>query len=338
MTPMPKPRVCMSCESVREGARCEVCGDTLLHLSDETDRYIVRTAIQRPSALEMVAFLSTCAIAVIGVLLLDGAARVAAEGLITVGAFVSLAVVMVLVRMSRRRAWGLASSDLEGELERAERKSDVLEMITGVPLWAVVICLAIHAARALSPAIEAALAPFALRLDDVREGNIGPSVIAHALLHRDVVHVLFNCAALILFGSPLEMRVRRAGVLLLLLAGIVAGAFAQPLLMAGGTTMVGISGGVYAWIAAPAVLDPNMRSVFTVRGVAIPVPMWLRVALMMLLYTGIDALVGRGSIAIFAHLGGACAGLLVAILLRWVKPRPSYARWRAEHQARADRV
>lgn len=197
--------------------------------------------------------------------------------------------------------------------------------------------MAVHAARASSVTIEQTLAPLALRLGDLREGTLGASLIGHAALHAGAAHLILNGVAILVFGHPLSLRVRRTGTLLLLIGGIVGGAIAQSLLSTSpDTMMVGISGGVYAWLAAPAVLDPHLRTVFALRGFAIPMPMWLRVVLSILLFAGIDAVVSAGAIAVFAHLGGAIAGIVLAILLRAMAPSPSYARWRAAHERRAD--
>ena len=39
---------------------------------------------------------------------------------------------------------------------------------------------------------------------------------------------------------------------------------------------------------------------------------------------------------VFAHLGGNTAGIVLAIPLGAMAPSPSYARWRAAHERRAD--
>lgn len=175
-------------------------------------------------------------------------------------------------------------------------------------------------------------------------------LFSYALVHNfaSPLHVVLNALALYFFGLVVESNRGPKTVVFLFAAGVLAGGFAFLLLEiardGGAAPLIGASAGVYALIAAAAAIAPNMETIFRM-------PLWVLAAI----YVGMDVVSfltslryagGSSSVAYVAHLGGAAAGLLLA--LRGVSDtrlefgpfsslRGRYARWSEGRRAEAVR-
>jgi len=145
--------------------------------------------------------------------------------------------------------------------------------------------------------------------------------LSSAFLHSGVLHLVFNMAVLLFIGRQLEAPLGSAATAVLLVAGAYAGAFAQWLADPGSTAIVvGASGAISALIAVFALIFS--RSQAPAIG---PIPShWVRALWLAAAWIGVQLLLGFaggagfGNIAIWAHVGGFVAGLLLARpLLRW---------------------
>ncbi|RVT90878.1 rhomboid family intramembrane serine protease [Sphingomonas crocodyli] len=148
--------------------------------------------------------------------------------------------------------------------------------------------------------------------------------LSATLLHAGIVHLGFNLLILVYCGRSVEAAVGTFGTLLLYLIGAYAAALAQylasPLDM---SPMIGASGAISALFGAYALLfgrprDSNMppRVAYALNVV------WLAVA-----WVGIQLMIGFAmpgagfTVAIWAHIGGFLAGLLLARPLLLLKYR-----------------
>lgn len=145
--------------------------------------------------------------------------------------------------------------------------------------------------------------------------------LSSAFLHAGVLHLVFNLVVLLFIGRQLEAPLGAAATAVLLVAGAYAGAFAQWAADPSSTIiLVGASGAISALIAMFALIFS--RSQTPAIG---PIPAhWVRALWLAAAWIGLQLLLGFaggagfGNIAIWAHVGGFIAGLLLARpLLRW---------------------
>lgn len=318
---------------------CPTCGEERLDLSDAVDLAIVKTALTRST---VGAGLVGVGAGIVGytVLAFADPGRPTIDPVLPTLAALVLVVLPPLVwaRVVERR-WGLVRSDLESPPEAAKRRASLLALVTGVPWWAAIACIGVHVARTTSPALDVGAVSYALRFAEVRAHAPSLHLLTYALLHADAAHLAANVVGLLVFGMPLQHRVGRLGALAVLLAGIVASGIAEPLLSdrSDAETLVGISGGVYAWIVAPAVLDPNAPVILSLRGTLLPSRLWVRAFVMVFVWGLISALT-HPEIALFGHLGGALAGATVALPLRAIPPGSAYLVWREENARRTEQI
>lgn len=158
----------------------------------------------------------------------------------------------------------------------------------------------------------------------VPPGTMVPFVLtplSSALLHGGVLHILFNVAVLLFIGRQLEAPLGSKAMAVLLLAGAYGGALAQFLAdPQSAVPMIGASGAISALVAVFALIFS--RSQAPAIG---PIPShWVRALWLAAAWIGLQLLIGFtggggfGAIAIWAHVGGFLAGLLLARpLLRW---------------------
>jgi len=158
------------------------------------------------------------------------------------------------------------------------------------------------------------------------------SLITYQFLHGGWIHIGANLLYLWIFGNNVEDRLGRPGFLVFYLAGGVIAALAQ---VATDPTsdipLVGASGSIAAVLGAYAILFPRARIlaiVFLVVFFALTeVPSIIVLGLWFVLQV-IDGLASLGAegvaggIAIFAHIAGFVAGMLVGLLVRGLRPRP----------------
>ena len=145
--------------------------------------------------------------------------------------------------------------------------------------------------------------------------------LSSALLHGGVLHIVFNVIVLLFIGRQLEAPLGAKAMAVLLLAGAYGGALAQFLAdPQSAVPMIGASGAISALIAVYALIFS--RSQASAIG---PIPgHWVRALWLAAAWIGLQLLIGFaggggfGAIAIWAHVGGFLAGLILARpLLRW---------------------
>lgn len=139
-------------------------------------------------------------------------------------------------------------------------------------------------------------------------------------LHANLVHLALNMVVLLFIGRQLELPLGKAGLAILLLGGIYGGALAEWIASAnGGGVIIGASGGISALIATFALVfnRQQVRSIGPIPGV------WVRALWLAAAWIGVQLLLGIAggsfaNIAIWSHIGGFVAGLLLSRpILRW---------------------
>ena len=138
-------------------------------------------------------------------------------------------------------------------------------------------------------------------------------MLTAGLIHADVMHFLFNAYSFCSFAGIIE-AIYGPKVLLLIYVGSVLGGSVLSLIIHRHHEYraLGASGGVCGLIFASVFLLPgNAVKLFMV---PIPVPAYAY-AILFLIYSFVSHRRGRSNIGHDAHLGGAVAGLLVAVVL-----------------------
>ncbi|WP_447761476.1 rhomboid family intramembrane serine protease [Sphingopyxis panaciterrae] len=145
--------------------------------------------------------------------------------------------------------------------------------------------------------------------------------LSSAFLHGGVLHLAFNMMVLLFLGRQLEAPFGSGPMALLLVVGAYAGSFAQWAADPASTTIVvGASGAISALIAVYALIfsRSQAQAIGPISG------HWVRALWLAAAWIGLQLLIGLaggggfGAIAIWAHVGGFLAGLLLARpLLRW---------------------
>lgn len=144
------------------------------------------------------------------------------------------------------------------------------------------------------------------------------SPLTAALLHASVLHLAMNMLILVFVGRQLEPALGWKALAILLLSGIYGGAVAEWVMAASdGRVVIGASGAISALIAAFAfIFNRN-----AVRGWGPFSAVVVRAAWLAAAWIGLQLAIGLafgGGIAIFSHIGGFVAGLLLTRpLLRW---------------------
>lgn len=145
--------------------------------------------------------------------------------------------------------------------------------------------------------------------------------LTSAFLHGGVLHLVFNMVVLLYLGRQLEAPLGAKAITALLLLGAYAGALCQWLAdPQSAVPMIGASGAISAVIAVFALIFSRTET----RAIG-PIPShWVRALWLAAAWIGVQLLIGFagdsgfGAIAIWAHVGGFLAGLLLARpLLRW---------------------
>ena len=188
------------------------------------------------------------------------------------------------------------------------------------------VMLVLHLLRLSLPQGDANTLTFALALIIFEHGRaLDPgrfyTLVTHAFLHANWLHIFFNGLWLLLLGSRLYQFLGAGRFLLFFVLTAVGGAAAQILFDWGQlAVMIGASGVVFGLLGAGAfiwVLQPGDRGLERVKKIA-----WY-CAIMMVLNVGYAMVGGFGGvekIAWEAHAGGFFTGLAIFPLLRR-KPR-----------------
>jgi membrane associated rhomboid family serine protease len=145
--------------------------------------------------------------------------------------------------------------------------------------------------------------------------------LSSAFLHSGLLHISFNMLMLLFCGRFVEQAMGPGLMAILYVVGAYAAAFAQYAVDSGSMIpMVGASGAISAILGAYALLFAHNRvdAVGPIPGHVVRI-VWLTLA-----WVGIQLMIGVASsgslqgIAIFAHIGGFVAGLLLTRpLLEW---------------------
>ena len=145
--------------------------------------------------------------------------------------------------------------------------------------------------------------------------------LTSAFLHGGWLHLIFNMVMLLFIGRQLEAPLGAKAIAALLVVGAYAGAFAQFLAdPQSPVPMIGASGAISALLAVFALIFSRTKT-----SAIGPIPahwvraLWLAAAWIALqLALGFAGGGGFGAVAIWAHVGGFLAGLILARpLLRW---------------------
>lgn len=131
--------------------------------------------------------------------------------------------------------------------------------------------------------------------------------------HADFFHLLLNGFVFYSFGSQMEQYYRGGLYVLLLLTGVMGSGLATYLIYRDNPyhLSIGLSGVVNAVLFSFIVLRPRA----TLLVWFLPLPAWL-FALLYLAYSLYEARRGQSYINHWAHLGGAAAGVIFAVILR----------------------
>ena len=134
--------------------------------------------------------------------------------------------------------------------------------------------------------------------------------LSYGLLHADLWHLLGNAILLLVLGRRTVSAVGQGGLLLLLVASVVAGGLGYGLMATSTQPMVGLSGGLFGLIAACQIWKARrLRHEGRPRRRVFMFTIWLIV-----LHFVVFAL-QDGGLAWQAHLGGYIGGGLVVFLL-----------------------
>ncbi|PQM26929.1 rhomboid family intramembrane serine protease [Sphingopyxis lindanitolerans] len=145
--------------------------------------------------------------------------------------------------------------------------------------------------------------------------------LSSTFLHGGWLHLIFNMVMLLFIGRQLEAPLGAKAMAVLLLVGAYAGALAQYLADPGSAVpMIGASGAISALLAVFALIFSRTQT-----SAIGPIPAhWVRALWLAAAWIGLQLALGFaggggfGAVAIWAHVGGFLAGLLLARpLLRW---------------------
>jgi len=180
---------------------------------------------------------------------------------------------------------------------------------------------------------------FALSISGLKHGYVW-QLLTYGFMHNGLLHLIFNCWAIYVFGQDVEEALGRKPFLALYFAGVIIGALLQALagVLLGGyfaRSVVGASAAAFGLAAAFAMLFPErVLLLFFV------IPM--RAKYLLLLSGGLTlyGIIRPGDgIAHFAHLGGMLTGIVfVRYAMHWDWHWPSLRRTRGEPPRRLVKV
>ncbi|HUV36319.1 MAG TPA: rhomboid family intramembrane serine protease [Patescibacteria group bacterium] len=140
-------------------------------------------------------------------------------------------------------------------------------------------------------------------------------IVSSAFLHANWPHLIFNMFALYTFSAGVQRVFGIAGYLLIYFGSLVAGSLLALYIHRGhgAYRAVGASGAVSGVVFASIVAYPHSSIMFLL--LPVPIPAWLfGIGFVLISIFGIG--VRAGNIGHEAHLGGAIAGVVLALLLR----------------------
>lgn len=138
------------------------------------------------------------------------------------------------------------------------------------------------------------------------------TIITNAFLHADIVHLLFNCFSLFMFGNILELKHGPKFMIILLFASVILGnlmfAVFNP-----GIYGLGISGYIYGLIGAAVVLEPRARVIFPIGYFYTTAPVSIAGPLMFAAEV-LFSLASSDGIGHVAHAAGFIAGVIISYI------------------------
>ena len=162
------------------------------------------------------------------------------------------------------------------------------------------------------------------------------TLVTSMFLHGDILHIAFNLLFLWIFGNNIEDRLGHLPFLAFYLAGGLVAAAAQVVVDPTSTTpVIGASGAIAAVLGAYLVLYPGARVLslvyFGLFFQLIQIPAVILLGIWFVIQIAGAAMASgasasAGGVALFAHIGGFVAGVLVGLLVRGAgaggRPRP----------------
>ncbi len=151
------------------------------------------------------------------------------------------------------------------------------------------------------------------------------TLVTSMFLHGDPFHIGFNLLFLWIFGNNIEDRLGHVGFLAFYLGGGLVAAAAQIAIdPSTSIPMIGASGAIAAVLGAYLVLFPGARVLslvyfglfFQLIRVPAIVLLGLWFAIQVFSAATSSSGSGTGGIALFAHIGGFVAGLVVGVIVR----------------------
>lgn len=161
----------------------------------------------------------------------------------------------------------------------------------------------------------------------IAQGDQLYSLLTSMFLHGGWMHLIGNMVFLMVFGDNIEAVLGKIGYLIFYLGGGLAASAAYIIINWGGTTpSVGASGAIAAILGAYVVMFPRSRIkvlYFSWLGIGITritAIVFLGFWALMQFLNGIASLGAEtaqtGGVAVWAHIGGFVAGLVIGILFR----------------------
>ena len=168
-------------------------------------------------------------------------------------------------------------------------------------------------------------------------GSALRSVFTSMFLHGGWIHLIGNMLYLWILGNNIEDRLGRLGFLVFYLVGGVAAAVSQVLVgPQSELPVIGASGAIAAVLGAYLVLYPRARVLslvflgFFYQLLHVPAVIVLGLWFVLQLIDGVASLgvtSTNGGVALFEHIGGFIAGVIVGFLIRTVgtsrRPQPA---------------
>ena len=144
------------------------------------------------------------------------------------------------------------------------------------------------------------------------------TLVTHALLHVDLMHLVLNAGFLLAFGSVMERRFGIAGFALLFVLCAVAGALTELAFNSHGLFyLIGASGAVYGMMGGFVAL--MMRRGGLARNMALNFVMIILVLNLLLAMLGVSDFLSGSTVAWRAHIGGFVMGFALSLLFQTLK-------------------
>ncbi len=195
-----------------------------------------------------------------------------------------------------------------------------------MPKWILYIALFISAVFVLQIINPGVTETFLLVSSDIVSR---PWILVTSIfLHGDIMHLLYNMLALVLFGMILEKLVGERKFLLVFFVSGVFSSLAAAMLY---SRVLGASGAVFGIIGALALLRPKMA----VWAFGVPMPMIVAAGAWGIL--DIAGVFAPSGIANLGHLGGLFAGVVFGMAWRKKYPEPRKLKTRIVHDEEIDK-